>query len=366
MGFIRRALFGFDVQSACAFTAGIDRTWRKALPQAFALGCLAVLLLTTTPTYAREWQSEHYHCAVELPDSWQERHEECNYPVALAAADSTGKRLLYAVVFRPDKTTPPLLPDLYAVIEEGALRGARGNKESGRNISWLNHPAYEFSYSVLGTGGEKTTALCRVVRIGDWVYSLKLVSTGNPADDPELSAIAASFRIIVAENGQNKTLEQYLIIAAIAALLVTILGYGLASRRKLVRLIADVKAIVRRWSEAGFSAKAAEEQIWLAGGPEAMVAKLMAYVQLEERLAPDKEAVVRLISCCGRQGASALLKLTLYRQCETVRSAAVAALGKMGEAVHCTGPGCRGPGEVKGCSGPGECGSNGAQNEGEK
>ena len=196
-------------------------------------------------------------------------------------------------------------------------------------MSWLDHPAYEFSYSILGADGTKTIALCRVVKIGELMYSLQAISMGNLADDPELSAIAASFRIIVAEDGQNKTLKKYLGIAAIGGLLVPILGYWLSSRRRLVRLISDVKAVIKRWAEAGFSTKAAEEEIKLAGGPQAMVDKLMSYVKLGDRLAPDKASAVRLLSVCGSDGMLALGKLALWGKPGKVHSAAIEALNEI-------------------------------------
>jgi hypothetical protein len=291
-------------------------------------GCLAVFILAAVPTCAREWQSEYYRCAVELPESWQERHEECRYPIALAAADSAGKRFFYAIVFRPDERASPLPANSYAAFEEGVLRGAGGTKESGRSISWLDHPAYEFSYSVLGPDGTKETALCRVVKIGELMYCLKVMSMGNLADDQELAGMCTSFRLIAPTSNESRTWH-YLAIAVALAIFVLVSLHYYAYRRRVMRLRAEVMTTIKHWADAGFSATAGEEQIRLAGGPQVMVDKLLSYVQLGGQLAPDKASAVRLLSLCGRDGILALGKLALWEQPEEVHSAATEALKKI-------------------------------------
>lgn len=158
--------------------------------------CLVALLL---PLHSEEWRSDLFNCSLNLPESpgWQ----------PISAPDSPGMTVLVAMqnptrqaVFGLSVLTSLPSPDLRNAATtakiESMLHGF-GYQFIGHSTAsiagraWLQYPVRA------SNNGQTVTGIIRYTSDNEKVYSLSLLLGGGKeaAQDPELQAAAASFRL---------------------------------------------------------------------------------------------------------------------------------------------------------------------------
>lgn len=166
------------------------------IPIALLLLCLAV------SAQAREWKSELFHCAANVPEStgWQEIEAPSIPGLAVLLTMQQPARQAFFGINVVEKFREANLADVAIQKElEGMLRqfgyqfiGFSRVKAGG--LDWLQYPV------VAGTGAQQVKGVIRFTSAGGYVFGITLLRGGGQeaSQDVELQQAAASFRVLPA------------------------------------------------------------------------------------------------------------------------------------------------------------------------
>ncbi len=163
----------------------------------------AILLLCLTLTaFAREWKSELFRCAANIPESvgWQiiEPPQVPGIAVALAM-QQPAKQAVFGInvveKFRDASIADPAVKkELEAMLRQFGYQFFGYSTVKAGGFDWLQYPVKA------GTGAQQISGLIRFTSAGGYVFSITMLRGGGveAAQDAELQQAAASFRVLPA------------------------------------------------------------------------------------------------------------------------------------------------------------------------
>lgn len=162
---------------------------------------LTVLLLClAVSARAREWKSEIFHCAANIPDTagWQ-MIEAPQVPgiAPVLVMQNTAKQAVFGInvieKYRDANLADSAVQkDLEATLRQFGYQFVGHSSVKAGGLDWLQYPVRA------GTGPQQVSGIIRYASAGGYVFSITMLRGGGQeaAQDAELQQAAASFRVL--------------------------------------------------------------------------------------------------------------------------------------------------------------------------
>jgi len=162
--------------------------------------------------HAREWKSELFHCAANIPDSagWQMIEAPQTQGIApVLVMQNTARQAVFGIniieKYRDANLADPAIQkDLEAMLRQFGYQFTGHSSVKIGGLDWLLYPVRA------GSGVQQVTGIIRYASAGGYVFSITLLRSGGQeaAQDAELQQAAASFRVLPAEALSEAPLAQ--------------------------------------------------------------------------------------------------------------------------------------------------------------
>jgi hypothetical protein len=164
---------------------------------------IAILLLCLTfSARAREWKSELFHCAANIPDSGGWQIIEAPQSPGIASVITMQHTLRQSVFginivekYRDANLADPAIQkDLEGMMRQFGYQFIGHSTVRINGLDWLLYPV------TAGSGPQAIKGIIRFASAGGYVFCITLLRGGGQevAQDPELQQAAASFRVLPA------------------------------------------------------------------------------------------------------------------------------------------------------------------------
>ena len=164
---------------------------------------LTVLLLClAVSARAREWKSEIFHCAANLPESagWQ-MIEAPKVPgiAPVLAMQNAARQTVFGISILEkyrdaNLADPAIQKDLEATLRQFGYQFFGHSTVKAGGLDWLQYPVRS------GAGPQQVSGLIRYASAGGYLFSITMLRGGGreAMQDAELQQAAASFRVLPA------------------------------------------------------------------------------------------------------------------------------------------------------------------------
>jgi hypothetical protein len=161
-----------------------------------------LLLCLSVSAHAREWKSELFHCAANVPESagWQEI-EVPHIPglAPVLAMQHAAKQAVFGInvveKFRDANLADvSIQKELEAILRQFGYQFVGHSSVKTGGLDWLQYPVRA------GAGAQQVSGVIRFTSAGGYVFGITLLRGGGQeaSQDVELQQAAASFRILPA------------------------------------------------------------------------------------------------------------------------------------------------------------------------
>jgi hypothetical protein len=159
-----------------------------------------LLLCLGVAARAREWKSELFHCAANIPDSagWQivEAPQEPGIAVLLAMRNPARQAVFGVNIVEGLRDANPAVPairqQIEALLRQFGYQFVGHSSVKAAGFDWLQYPVQT------GAGAQQFTGIIRFTPAGGYVFSITMLRGGGQqaAQDVEMQQAAASFRML--------------------------------------------------------------------------------------------------------------------------------------------------------------------------
>jgi hypothetical protein len=159
-----------------------------------------LLFFLACPAHGREWKSDLFHCAANIPDGngWQ-MIEAPQTPgiAAVLAMRNADKQSVFGInvieKYRDASISDPAVQkELEAMLRQFGYRFIGHSTVRSGTLDWLQYPVRA------GTGAQQISGVIRYTSAGGYLFSITMLQGGGTeaAQDAELQQAAASFRVL--------------------------------------------------------------------------------------------------------------------------------------------------------------------------
>ena len=175
----------------------------KLLAITFMRATFAVLLLClATSAGAKEWKSEIFHCAANIPEStgWQMIEAPQSPGIApVLVMQNTSRQAVFGISIvekyqEANLADPAIQKELEAMLRQFGYQFIGHSSVKAGGLDWLQYPVRA------GAGPQQVSGIIRYASAGGYVFGITMLRGGgqDAAQDAELQQAAASFRVLPA------------------------------------------------------------------------------------------------------------------------------------------------------------------------
>ncbi len=161
-----------------------------------------LLLCLAMSASAREWKSEIFHCAANIPDStgWQIIESPQSPGIApVLVMQNSARQAVFGISIvekyqEANLADPAIQKDLEAMLRQFGYQFVGHSNVKAGGFDWLQYPVRA------GAGPQQMNAIIRYTSAGGYVFCITMQRGGGQeaAQDAELQQAAASFRVLPA------------------------------------------------------------------------------------------------------------------------------------------------------------------------